>query len=81
MKKRNLHPRTALRFRRWNHGRYAAFASMGREVTIGHLAKGVADRSLRKQAHTADSSYTYIYMNIDSLKQQVLAGQVYIYEY
>ena len=75
MKKRPIHPHTALRFRRWSHKRYAAFVSMGREVTIGHLSKGVADRSLRKQTHTQDSSNTpFYYMTIDSLKLAVLAG-------
>lgn len=48
---------------------------MGREVTIGHLSKSVADKSLRKQSNTTDSSNTYPYMTVESLKQQVLAGQ------
>ena len=46
MKKKFI-SKTSLRFRRWSHKSYAAFASIGRNVTIGRLSKGVADRSLR----------------------------------
>ena len=38
-----------LRFRQWNRRRYAAFASIGRCVTIGHLHHDVANRALDKQ--------------------------------
>ena len=41
--------RTTLRFRKWSRKAYAAFASIGRCVTIGCLPKGVADSSLSKQ--------------------------------
>ena len=36
------------RFRRWSRTNYAMFASLGREVLIGHLSTDVADASLRK---------------------------------
>lgn len=39
-----------LRFRRWNRKAYAAFVSMHRCVTIGHLRQSAADSSLRKRA-------------------------------
>lgn len=38
-----------LRFRKWSRKAYAAFASLGRCVTIGCLPKSVADSSLSKQ--------------------------------
>lgn len=38
-----------IRFRRWSRKSYAAFASIGRCVTIGCLRKSVADSSLSKQ--------------------------------
>lgn len=47
--KKSLPIRRTLRFRRWSRKRYAAFASMGRCVTIGCLRKNVADCSLSKQ--------------------------------
>ncbi|HJA85526.1 MAG TPA: hypothetical protein H9950_04940 [Candidatus Bacteroides avicola] len=49
--------RPALRFRCWNRGRYAAFASMGRCVTIGHLHHDVADRALCKQVNTGTVAF------------------------
>ena len=39
-----------IRFRRFSRARWAAFSSMHREVTIGHLASRVADSSLKKVA-------------------------------
>lgn len=41
--------RHTLRFRRWSRKAYAAFASIGRCVSIGCLRKSVADSSLSKQ--------------------------------
>lgn len=41
--------RRTLRFRRWSRKAYAAFASIGRCVSIGCLRKSVADSSLSKQ--------------------------------
>ena len=38
-----------IRFRKWSRKAYAAFASLGRCVTIGCLPKNVADCSLSKQ--------------------------------
>ena len=38
-----------IRFRRWSRKAYAAFASIGRCVTIGCLRQSVADSSLSKQ--------------------------------
>lgn len=40
---------SAIRFRCWSRKAYAAFASIGRCVTIGCLRKEVADSSLSKQ--------------------------------
>ena len=48
MRKRQLY-RTTQRFRKWSRKAYAAFASLGRCVTIGCLPKSVADSSLSKQ--------------------------------
>ena len=48
MRKRQLY-RTTLRFRKWSRKAYAAFASLGRCVTIGCLPKSVADSALSKQ--------------------------------
>ena len=47
---RNTSPTApTIRFRRWSRKAYAAFASIGRCVTIGCLRKSVADSSLSKQ--------------------------------
>lgn len=47
---RNTSPAApTIRFRRWSRKAYAAFASIGRCVTIGCLRKSVADSSLSKQ--------------------------------
>ena len=76
--KTTLHPQS-LRFRRWSRKGYATFASMGREVTIGCLRKGVADAALRKQdtVHASGRLHNNINlsdMTIEELKSKVLAG-------
>ena len=38
-----------VRFRCWSRKGYAAFASLGRQVTIGQLHLNVTERSLSKQ--------------------------------
>ena len=48
MKQTVLHP-SSFRFRRWSRKAYAAFASIGRHVTIGCVNKRIADKSLSKQ--------------------------------
>ena len=56
MRKRQLN-RTTLRFRKWSRKAYAAFASLGRCVTIGCLPKNVADCSLSKQNSGTSAGY------------------------
>ena len=75
MKKKFI-SKTSLRFRRWSHKSYAAFASIGRNITIGRLSKGVADSSLRKQTDTTDTLLPSLssIMTIEQLKLRVLAG-------
>lgn len=64
-----------IRFRRWSRKNYAAFASIGKEVTIGTLPKDVADSSLRKQTDVQKKNLSNPNpMNIEQLKQRVLAG-------
>lgn len=48
---------STIRFRRWSRKAYAAFASIGRCVTIGCLRKNVVDCSLSKQKHAGTSGY------------------------
>lgn len=43
----------AIRFRRFSHRAYAAFASMHREVTIGHVSRSICDMELLKSGRTA----------------------------
>ncbi len=50
--------RLTIRFRRWSRKAYAAFASIGRCVTIGNLRKSVADSSLSKQKATGSAGHT-----------------------
>lgn len=38
-----------IRFRKWSRKAYAAFASIGKCVTIGHVSKSIADNSLSKR--------------------------------
>ena len=66
----------ALRFRRWSRKSYAVFASIGRQVTIGHLRNCVADRSLVKQLSGKGSlNPTIIFtMTLNDLKGRVLSG-------
>ncbi|MEL5896222.1 hypothetical protein AAE250_22365 [Bacteroides sp. GD17] len=49
--------RHTIRFRRWSRKAYAAFASIGRCVTIGSLRKSVADSSLSKQKTTGTAGH------------------------
>ncbi len=46
-----------IRFRKWSRKAYAAFASLGRCVTIGCLPKNVADCSLSKQNSGTSAGY------------------------
>ena len=72
---RNNRP-SSLRFRRWSRKSYAAFASLGRTVTIGCLRKDAADGSLRKQGMSTSSTFIYNNsMNIEELKDRVMAGK------
>lgn len=61
------------RFRYWGRKNYAAFASLGREVLIGHLHTNVIDCSLQKQSTSPINSY-FILMTLDKIKAQVLDG-------
>ena len=72
--KRKQSPGHTIRFRRWSRKAYAAFASIGRCVTIGCLRKNVADSSLRKQDAVQTLPYFIHTMTIDELKARVLAG-------
>ena len=65
---------STLRFRRWSHKRYAAFSSMGRCVTIGHLAVHIADSSLQKQSSVQKPHHSTPTMTITELQQRVLSG-------
>ncbi len=48
MKFKGIHRAASIRFRRWSRKRFAAFASVGRHVTIGHVCKSIAEASLDK---------------------------------
>ena len=63
-----------LRFRRWSRKRYAAFVSMGRVVTIGRLACRIADTSLCKLKDGQRIFKPLTIMNVETLKDRVLAG-------
>lgn len=47
---------SVFRFRRWSRKRYAAFASLGRCVTIGHQRPLAADCSLTKQKQGTEAA-------------------------
>lgn len=72
--KTNRHAnQSAIRFRQWSRKGYAAFASLGCQVTIGQLHFNVTECSLSKQK--ADQTLPHIlYMTLEELKDQVLAG-------
>ena len=53
MRGTRVHTGTVVRFKRWSRKRYAAFCSVGRVVTIGHVCKSIADASMSKQGWTA----------------------------
>lgn len=61
------------RFRYWGRKSYAAFASLGREVLIGHLHTNVVEASLQKQNHQLTIS-SQPFMNVKELKDLVLSG-------
>lgn len=64
--------RPVLRFRRWCRKGYAVFCSLGKCVTIGTLKKGIADRSLGKQAVcTLGTSMMCLYPASDSVAEVV----------
>ena len=75
VRKKSFHTRTPFCFRRWNRHSYAAFASIGRLVTIGCLRKGVIEASMKKQRTHLNTLYLLPNMTLEKLKEQVLAGQ------
>lgn len=48
MKTLCTHPKSMIRFRHWTRKAYAAFASLGKYVTIGQVCKSIAEASLNK---------------------------------
>lgn len=62
-----------LRFRYWGRKGYAVFASLGRQVQIGHLHHNVLAGALLKQSQIETLSTSYI-MTLEELKDQVLSG-------
>lgn len=48
-RKQHIVPPCTVRFRRWSRKGYAAFASLGRCVTIGQVCKSITERALAKQ--------------------------------
>lgn len=63
----------AIRFRCWSRKGYAAFASLGHQVTIGQLHLNVTERSLAKQKATQTIPYN-TFMTLEKIKDQVLQG-------
>lgn len=63
-----------LHFRRWSRQSYAAFLSLGRCVTIGHMRKNVVESSLLKQCSVQANPNNLTLMNLEKLKEQVLTG-------
>ena len=62
-----------IRFSQWSRKGYAAFASLGCQVTIGQLHFNVTECSLSKQKSAQTLPYI-INMTLEELKDQVLAG-------
>ena len=60
-----------VRFRCWSRKGYAAFASLGRQVTIGQLHLNVTERSLSKQKAAQTIPFN-LFMTIEEMKDQVL---------
>lgn len=48
-RKHHIAPPCTVRFRCWSRKGYAAFASLGRCVTIGQVCKSITERALAKQ--------------------------------
>ena len=65
--------RPAIRFHCWSRKGYAAFASLGHQVTIGQLHLNVTERSLAKQKAAQTIPY-HTFMTLEELKDQVLQG-------
>lgn len=61
------------RFRYWGRKGYAVFASMGKNVLIGHLHMNVLDSALLKQKIPNNNS-SFILMTLEEIKDQVLSG-------
>ena len=71
-----LHPsykHSFSRFRYWGRKGYAVFASMGKNVLIGHLHMNVLDSALLKQKIPNNNS-SFILMTLEEIKDQVLSG-------
>ena len=62
-----------VRVRCWSRKGYAAFASLGRQVTIGQLHLNVTERSLSKQKAAQTIPFN-LFMTIEEMKDQVLGG-------
>ncbi|MFV0586341.1 adenosylmethionine--8-amino-7-oxononanoate transaminase [Bacteroides reticulotermitis] len=60
-------------FRYWGRKNYAAFASLGCIVRIGHLHMNVVEAALRKQ-NAAQTIPYHTFMTLTEIKDQVLAG-------
>lgn len=57
MFKKQLHTRQVIRFRAFSRKRYAAFRSMHREVTLGHVASYICDLELAKSGKQTERQY------------------------
>ena len=63
-----------VRFRCWSRKGYAAFASLGRQVTIGQLHLNVTERSLSKQKAAQTIPFN-LFMTIEEMKDQVKGAE------
>ncbi len=59
MKIKSTHKVSTIRFCRWSRKAYAAFASIGKHVTIGKVCKSITEASLNKTAsfHSTKSPF------------------------
>lgn len=53
---KNYKIKQSVRFRCWSRKRYAMFLSLGRQVTIGYLAKDIVEVALKKQKGVVSQS-------------------------
>ena len=70
MNKTLSYKKNTIRFRQWSRDAYAVFASLGKEVNIGHVDMDICDRASEKNDQTKSLSNAKSECLLDESKDQ-----------